>query len=93
VFLPPPLDIAQLIGSHWSSTGTYATAVHGFEDELFKTMEPSGGSHYDGAWNDVDLVIYSAKARQLDEDQFYAQVQHAETNFKAHWLRSRSPEI
>lgn len=93
VFLPPAIDSSQLGGSHWTLTGSYSVAIATFLAELFHTMEPSGGAHYDGAWNDVDLVVYSRKARSLDADQFYAQVQSASNNRKVHWLRSRSPEI
>jgi hypothetical protein len=93
VFLPPPLDTDQIVGSHWSNGGAYDTAVRAFEDQLVLTMEPAGGAHYDGAWNDVDLVIYSRRARALDQDQFFAQVQSPGWNRKVHWLRSRSPEI
>lgn len=89
LWLPPPSQ-ATLIVDESMNTGTYRTAITNFMAELVKTTYPSGGAHYGGAWNDVDLIVFS-RAGRLANATYYARVTTLAIPFKLHWLRSRNP--
>lgn len=88
-WLPPIMDRDQIVGES-RSAGGYETAINAYLAELVKTTYPSGGSHYGGNWNDVDMVVYSRKARAEDET-YYARVATIQSTNKLRWLRSRNP--
>lgn len=90
-FFTPPIASASTISGENITAGTYWTNLAAFLTELAKTMYPSGASHYGGAWNDNDLVVYSKRARALDVGPYYARVTAATRRQRLHWLRSRGP--
>jgi hypothetical protein len=90
VWLPPVHNQTEVLGENVSQVAAYWTAVVAFMAELTKTTYPSGGSHYGGAWNDCDMVVFSRKGRAVD-DTYYARVSGIGTGAKLHWLRSRNP--
>jgi hypothetical protein len=90
VFMPPSLRQLDQGDGVFPTGSPYMVAIAALITELNKTLETAGGSHYANRWNDVDMVVYSRKARSLDESQFYAQVQSLIRRTPIHWLRSRS---
>jgi hypothetical protein len=89
-WLPPILDTAQVIAENRSTTGTYHTKIAALITQLLKTTYPSGAGHYGGSWNDLDMVVFSRKAR-IEEDTYYARVTSIVSPAKIRWLRSRNP--
>jgi hypothetical protein len=93
LWLPPPLDGAATSGGEYIVTSTtYWTNVGAFLTELGKTLYTAGAGHYSGAWNDVDMVVFSRAAR-LAGDTYYARVPSVGRSTKLHWLRSRNPTL
>lgn len=89
LWLPPSRGQGDIVGEV-VNTGTYRTACQAFQAELVKTTYPSGGSHYGGQWNDVDMVVFS-RAGRLAGGTYYARVSGIQAPTKLHWLRSRNP--
>lgn len=93
IFAPPMKSAVNLSGGRLNLGGDYAIAVNAFLVELAKTMFPSGGGHYAGAWNDLDLCIYSLTARRLDAANiYYARCTAAQLDPVPRFLRSRRPK-
>jgi hypothetical protein len=90
IWLPTVMNAGEIIGENYKPAGTYGTAVDAFRVQLLKTTYPSGGAHYGGAWNDVDLVVFSRRGRALDAT-YYSRVPGLQAPRKLHWLRSRNP--
>jgi hypothetical protein len=90
IWLPPVGNAGEVIGENYKPAGTYGVAVDAFRTQLLKTTYTSGAGHYGGQWNDVDLVVFSRKGRQLDET-YYSRVPAIQMPRKLHWLRSRNP--
>jgi hypothetical protein len=91
-WLPPPNQQGSINGENITSPATYRTNVLAFMAELVKTTYPSGGSHYAGQWNDVDMVVFS-RAGRLADSTYYARVSSLAAPPKLHWLRSRNPTL
>lgn len=93
LFLPPALDKASL-ATHgdFGDASVYYSACVGLIDQLLGWLFTAGGSHVGGAANDFDLATYSRRARAADEPYLFRwtgmRVPH-----RAHWLRSRTPEL
>jgi hypothetical protein len=92
LWLPPPLNTGAITGEYVNTAATWWTNVVAWVAELTKTTYPSGGSHYGGAWNDCDMVVFSRAAR-LANATYYARVPAVVTGTKLHWLRSRNPTL
>lgn len=92
VFLPPGQDRGSLDGENWDSVSAYVGTCSNFRLELLKTTYTSGAGHYGGAWNDVDMVVFS-RTRRIAGDTYYARVPAIALPRRVRWLRSRAPEV
>jgi hypothetical protein len=90
IWMPPPGDQEEIYGEDVYTGGDYWSTMTALVAELVKTTYPSGGSHYAGAWNDCDMIVYSRKGRTAG-DTYWARVAALGRPAKLHWLRSRNP--
>jgi hypothetical protein len=89
MFLPFPISASDIAGELITTSSARYIAYNDFMLELAKTFQPSGGSHYGGAWNDVDAVVVSRAARIAGSSQYWTRIQNYSLPAKLHWLRSR----
>lgn len=90
IWMPPAGDQEEISGENAYTGGDWWSTMGSFVAELIKTTYPSGGAHYGGAWNDVDLVVFSRRGR-LAGGTYYARVSGLSRPSKLRWLRSRDP--
>lgn len=89
MFLPPAKQQGAQAGELWDTGNVYWTSLNTFATQLGKLLAASG-SRFAGTNGQLNLIVWSNKARLADGSYTGINVAATRLNQKIHWLRSRA---